>query len=119
MMTLMLLYGFISLLDKIVICNSELAYNIIMKNKVTLDDLKKIKPDFKNYLLNTALESINAAFEAVNDTFEVSKEKFLKVVASDYGVVYFMGKAYLAAREDEKSELAIHAFYLFNELQDK
>lgn len=90
-----------------------------MKNKVTLNDLKKIKPDFESYLLNVALEPINAAYEAVCDAFEtISKEKFLKVVASDYGVVYFMGKAYLAAREDEKSEIAVHAFYLFNELKD-
>lgn len=91
-----------------------------MKNKVTLDDLKKIKPDFENYLLNVALEPFNAAYEAVCDAFEtIPKEKFLKVVASDWGVVYFMGKAYLAAREDEKSEIAVHAFYLFNDLQDK
>lgn len=91
-----------------------------MKSKVTLNDLKTIKPDFENYLLNVALEPINAAYEAVCDAFEtISKEEFLKVVASDYGTVYFMGKAYLAAREDEKSEVSVHAFYLFNELQDK
>ena len=91
-----------------------------MKSKVTLNDLKKIKPDFESYLLNVALEPINAAYDAVCDAFEtISKEKFLKVVASDYGVVYFMGKAYLAAREDEKSEIATHAFYLFNELKNK
>lgn len=91
-----------------------------MKSKVTLNDLKKIKPDFENYLLNVALEPINAAYDAVCDAFEtISKEKFLKVVASDYGVVYFMGKAYLAAHEDEKSEIATHAFYLFNELKNK
>lgn len=91
-----------------------------MKSKVTLNDLKKIKPDFENYLLNVALEPFNAAYEVVCDAFEtIPKEKFLKVVASDWGVVYFMGKAYLAAREDEKSEIAVHAFYLFNDLQDK
>ena len=84
-----------------------------MKNKVTLDDLKTIKSDFENYLLNVALEPINAAYEAVCDAFEtISKEKFLKVVASDYGTVYFMGKAYLAAREEEKSDLV-------DALQDK
>lgn len=91
-----------------------------MKSKVTLDDLKKIKPNFKSYLLNVALEPINAAYEAVTDTFgNISKEEFLKVVASDYGTVYFMGKAYLAVREEEKSDLAVHAFYLFDALQDK
>lgn len=91
-----------------------------MKNKIVLNDLKKIKPDFESYLLNVALKPINAAYDAVCDAFEnISKEKFLKVVASDYGVVHFMGKAYLAAREDEKSEIATHAFYLFNELQNK
>lgn len=91
-----------------------------MKSKVTLDDLKKIKASFPNYFLNIALETINAAFEAVSNTFDtVSKEEFLKVVTSNYAVVYFMGKAYLAAREDEKSEIAIHAFYLFDQLLDK
>lgn len=91
-----------------------------MKNKVTLDDLKQIRISFPDYLLNVALEPINAAYEAVCDAFEtISKEKFLKVVASDYGIVYFMGRAYLAAREDEKRDLAIHAFYLFDALQDK
>ena len=91
-----------------------------MKNKIVLEDLKKIKPDFSSYFLNDALEPINAAYEAVTDTFDtISKEEFLKVVASDYGTVYFMGTAYLAAREDEKSEIATHAFYLFNELQNK
>ena len=88
-----------------------------MKSKVTLEELKKIKTDSPDYLLNIALEAINAAFEAVNDTFEaVSKEDFLKVVASDYVVVYFIGKAYLTAKEEKQSEVAIHAFYLFNEL---
>lgn len=91
-----------------------------MKSKVTLDDLKKIKPDFPDYLLNVALEPMNAAYEAVTDTFDtISKEEFLKVAASDYGAVYFIGKAYLAAREEEKSEIAIHGFYLFDALQDK
>lgn len=90
-----------------------------MKNKVTLDDLKKVKPDFETYFSNVALESLNAAFEAVSKLFEVSKEDFLKVVASDYSVVYFIGRAYLAAREDEKGNLATHSFYLFNILQDK
>lgn len=91
-----------------------------MKSKIVFEDLKKIKPDFENYLLNVALEPFNAAYEAVCDAFEtIPKEKFLKVIASDWGVVYFMGKAYLAAREDEKSEIATHAFYLFNELQNK
>lgn len=91
-----------------------------MKSKIVLEDLKKIKPDFENYLLNVALKPINAAFRAVNDTFDtVSKEEFLKVATSNYGVMYFIGKAYLAAREEEKSEVAIHGFYLFNELQNK
>lgn len=90
-----------------------------MKNKVTLTDLKDFKGDIPNYLLNIALEPINAAFEAVNDCFDISKEEFLKVVGSDYGVIHFIGKAYLAAREEEKSELATHAFYLFDELQNK
>jgi hypothetical protein len=90
-----------------------------MKSKVTLEELKEVKSSFPNYLLNVALEVVNAAFEAISDTFEVSKEDFLKVVASDYGVVYFMGKAYLAAREEEKSEVAVHAFYLFDELLSK
>lgn len=90
-----------------------------MKNKVTLAELKEIKPSFPNYLLGVALDVVNAAFEAISDTFEVSKEDFLKVVVSDYGVVYFMGKAYLAAREEEKSEISTHAFYLFDELLGK
>lgn len=91
-----------------------------MKNKVTLGDLKKVKPNFENYLLNAALETINVAYEAVSDFFEtISKEEFLKVVASDYGTVYFMGKAYLAAREEEKSDLAVHTFYLFDDLLNK
>ena len=90
-----------------------------MKNKVTLEELKEVKASFPNYLLSVALPVVNAAFEAVSDTFEVSKEKFLKVVASDYGVVYFIGKAYLAAKEEEKSDLAVHAFYLFDELLSK
>jgi len=91
-----------------------------MKSKVTLDDLKKVKADFPSYLLNVALETINAAYEAITDTFDtISKEEFLKVVASDYIAVHFIGKAYLAAREDEKNSLAVHAFYLFDALQDK
>lgn len=91
-----------------------------MKNKITLDDLKRVKPNFENYLLNVALETINAAYEAVTDTFDtLSKEEFLKIVASDYGVVYFIGKAWLAAREEEKSDLAVHSFYLFDELLSK
>lgn len=91
-----------------------------MKNKVTLDDLKKIRPDSEVYLLNVALETINAAYEAVNEFFDnISKEEFLKVVASDYGAMHFIGKAYLAAREEEKSDLGVHAFYLFDSLQDK
>lgn len=90
-----------------------------MKSKVTLEELKEVKASFPNYLLNVALDVMNAAFEAVSDTFEVSKENFLKVVASDYGIVYFIGKAYLAAREEEKSEIATHAFYLFDELLSK
>ena len=90
-----------------------------MKSKVTLEELKEVKASFPNYLLNVALDVVNAAFEAVSDTFEVSKENFLKVVASDYGIVYFIGKAYLAAREEEKSEVATHAFYLFDELLSK
>ena len=98
---------------------SELKHNIIMKSKVTFEELKAVKSKFPNYLVSVALETVNAAFEAVSDTFEVSKEDFLKVVASDYGVVYFMGKAYLAAREEEKSEISTHAFYLFDELLSK
>lgn len=115
----MLLSGFISSLDKATNCNSELAQNIVMKSKVTFDDLKKIKTDFTNYLLNIALKPTNAAFEAVNGTFEVSKENFLKVVASDYNIVYFIGKAWLAAREEEKSDLSVHSFYLFDDLLSK
>lgn len=90
-----------------------------MKNKVTFEELKEVKADFPNYLLGIALDVVNAAFEAVSDTFDVSKEDFLKVVASDYGTVHFIGKAWLAAREEEKYDLAGDAFYLFNELQDK
>ena len=91
-----------------------------MKNKITFEDLKKVKADFPNYLLSVALEPLDAALEAVSYIFDnISKEEFLKVAASDYGVVYFIGKAYLAAREEEKSELAIHAFYLFDQLLNK
>jgi hypothetical protein len=90
-----------------------------MKNKVTLEELKEVKADLPDYLLNIALEPLNAALEAVSDTFETSKEDFLKVVASNYGVVHFIGKAWLAAREEEKSDLAVHSFYLFDELLSK
>lgn len=90
-----------------------------MKSKVTLEELKKIKTDSPDYLLNIALEPLNAALEAISDTFEVSREDFLKVVASDYGVVHFIGKAWLTAREEEKSDLAVHSFYLFDELLNK
>lgn len=90
-----------------------------MKNKVTFEELKEVKASFPNYLLSVALDVVNAAFEAVSDMFEVSKEDFLKVVASDYGVVYFIGKAWLAAREEEKSDLSTHSFYLFDELLSK
>lgn len=89
-----------------------------MKSKVTLDDLKKTKPDFPSFILRLALESINAAYEAVTDA-STTKEEFLKVVASDYAAVDFIGKAILAAREDQKSELAVHAFYLFDDLLGK
>jgi len=90
-----------------------------MKSKVTLEELKEAKADFPNYLLSMALDVVNAAFEAVSGTFEVSKEDFLKVVASDYGVVYFIGKAYLAAKEEEKSDLAVHSFYLLDGLMSR
>ena len=90
-----------------------------MKSKVTFEELKAIKANFPNYLLSVALDMVNAAFEAVSDTFDVSKEDFLKVVTSHYSVVYFIGKAYLAAREEEKSEMAVHSFYLFDELLSK
>lgn len=90
-----------------------------MKSKVTFEELKEVKSDFPNYLLSVALDVVNAAFEAVSDTFEVSKEEFLKVVASNYGSVHFIGKAWLAAREEEKSDLSVHSFYLFDELLSK
>lgn len=91
-----------------------------MKNKVTFEELKGAKPNFPGYLLNIELNSINAAFEAVTGASDsLTKEDFLKVVTSDYSVVHFMGEAYLAAREEEKSELAEHAFYLFDELLNK
>lgn len=90
-----------------------------MKSKVTFEELKEVKADFPNYLLSVALDVVNAAFEAVSDTFEVSKEDFLKVVASNYGSVHFIGKAWLAAREEEKSDLSVHSFYLFDELLSK
>lgn len=90
-----------------------------MKNKVTFEELKAIKPKFPNYLVSIALETVNAAFEAVNDALQVSKENFLKVTASNFGAVHFIGKAWLAAREEEKSDLAVHAFYLFDDLLNK
>lgn len=92
---------------------------MIMKSKVTFEELKEVKASFPNYLLSVALDMVNAAFEAVSDIFDVSKEDFLKVVASDYSVVYFIGKAWLAAREEEKSDLAVHSFYLFDGLLNK
>ena len=87
-----------------------------MKNKVTFEELKATKPKFPSYLVGIALETVNAAFEAINDALPVSKEEFLKVTASHYGDIHFIGKAWLAAREEEKSDLAVHAFYLFDEL---
>ena len=90
-----------------------------MKSKVTFEELKATKPQFHNYLVSVALETVNAAFEAVNDGLPVSKEDFLKVVASNYGAVHFIGKAWLAAREEEKSDLAVHAFYLFDDLLNR
>ena len=87
-----------------------------MKNKVTFEELKATKPKFPNYLVSVALETVNAAFEAINDGLPVSKEDFLKVAASHYGDIHFIGKAWLAAREEEKSDLAVHAFYLFDDL---
>lgn len=90
-----------------------------MKSKVTYEELKAAKPKFPNYLVSVALETVNAAFEAVNDALSVSKEDFLKVTASNYGAVHFIGKAWLAAREEEKSDLGVHAFYLFDDLQNK
>ena len=65
-----------------------------MKSKVTFEELKATKPQFHNYLVSVALETVNAA----------------------YGAVHFIGKAWLAAREEEKSDLAVHAFYLFDDL---
>lgn len=87
-----------------------------MKEKITFEELKATQPKFHNYLVSIALETVNAAFEAVNDGLPVSKEDFLKVTASNYGAVHFIGKAWLAAREEEKSDLAVHAFYLFDDL---
>ena len=87
-----------------------------MKSKVTFEELKATKPKFPNYLVSVALETVNAAFEAINDGLPVSKEEFLKVTASNYGAIHFIGKAWLAAREEEKSDLAVHAFYLFDDL---
>lgn len=92
-----------------------------MNKKVTLEELKEVKANFPRYLLSIALEPINAAFEAIDYGCDsvASKENFLKVVASDFDVIYFIGKACLAVREEEKSELAIHAFYLFDRLLNK
>lgn len=91
-----------------------------MNNEIiTLGDILKIKPDMPQYLLDFDVAPMNEAFQAVNDTFTISKEDFLKVAASNYETVYFMGKAYLAAEEDKKADLAGTAFYLFDRLQDK
>ena len=91
-----------------------------MNNEIiTLGNILKIKPDVDPYLLDVAVKPMNAAFQAVNDTFTIPKEDFLKVAASDYDTVYFIGKAYLAAEEDKKADLAVHAFYLFDHLQTK
>lgn len=90
-----------------------------MKNKVTFEELKAIKPKFPSYLVSIALETVNAAFEAINDGLPVSKEDFMKVIASNFGAVHFIGKAWLAAREEEKSDLAVHAFYLFDDLLNR
>lgn len=87
-----------------------------MKDKVTFEELKATKSKFPNYLVSVALETVNAAFEAINDGLPVSKEEFLKVTASHYGAIHFIGKAWLAARDEEKSDLAVHAFYLFDDL---
>ena len=94
-----------------------------MKRKITLDELKEVKPDFPDYFLdvaldvmNAAFEAISAAFEAISDDFDISKEDFLKVVASDWSAMYFIGKAWLAAREEKKPDLAWHSFYLFHML---
>lgn len=87
-----------------------------MKRKIALDELKEVKPDFPDYFLDVALDVMNAAFEAISDDFDVSKEDFLKVVASDWRVMYFIGKAWLAAREEEKYNMACHSFYLFHML---
>lgn len=90
-----------------------------MKSKVTFDELKEVKTDFPDYLLEVGLDAVNAALEAISDDFDVSKEDFLKVVASDFMAVYFIGKAYLAAREEEKFDLAEHSYYLFHTLLNK
>jgi hypothetical protein len=91
-----------------------------MNNEIiTLGNILKLKPDMPQCLLEVDLEPMNAAFQAINDTFTVSKEDFLKVAASNYGAIHFIGKAYLAAENDKKAYLAGDAFYFFNELQDK
>ena len=90
-----------------------------MKRKITLDELKEVKADLPNYCLDVALDVMNAAFEAINatgNTPDISKEDFLKVIASDWSAMYFIGKAWLAAREEEKPDLAWHSFYLFHML---
>lgn len=86
---------------------------------ITLGNILKIKPGMPRYLLDFDVKPMNAAFQAVNDTFTISKEDFLKVAASNYETVHFIGKAYLAAEEDKKADLAVQAFYLFDYLQDK
>lgn len=91
-----------------------------MNNEViTLGNILYIKPGMPQHLLESASEPMNAAFQAINDTFTVSKEDFLKVASSNYGAIHFIGKAYLAAEEDKKADLAVHAFYLFDELRNK
>lgn len=89
------------------------------KEIITLGDILKIKSEMPQYLLDFDVVPMNAAFQAVNDTFTISKEDFLKVAASNYEIIYFMGKAYLYASEDKKGDLAVQAFYLFDYLQDK
>lgn len=90
-----------------------------MKRKVTFDELKEVKADIPNYCLVAVLDVVNAAFEAVSEAAIVSKEGFLKVVASTWSVMYFIGKAWLAAREEEKSDLSWYSYYLFHELLNK
>ena len=90
-----------------------------MKRKITFDELKEVKADLPNYCLDVVLDVVNAAFEALSATSytsDFSKEDFLKVVASDWSVMYFIGTAWLAAREEKKSDLSWHSFYLFHML---